>query len=390
MENVSLSQANNIYLMKQKQPVENTIAMPEKTDTKKKAKIIGAVALGTIAIGGLIAFGKYKSAQKLADYIEFKPAQTLEEAKNFAQKHLKVKTFSLTDLDSANYVNEALANFNNNISINHRRIVASIEPMKGEAIASIGSTKVSEGFLFFNEEQFRDIDSVIESFLKEEKITLLPESFEKYDLTGEQKSLISSWIDEIKRQAMTKKEKLQFLDFINLFNIKENHTTKGAWFSNLLNGKNMVEFLKANNFPVTIEDFSKLDDKEQSRICTELINQFGKKLRIQSGGPFQTINHEIGHVLHKENAGEKAYEDMIYYSADSTRGEIEKAARRFISEIGDAKYYDIEGNISAYALTDPTEFVAETYSYLCNGVKFPDNIMELYKKFRGVIPKCIQ
>ena len=46
----------------------------------------------------------------------------------------------------------------------------------------------------------------------------------------------------------------------------------------------------------------------------------------------------------------------------------------------------LRGGISSYAKHSPLEFVAETHIGLCNGYKFSDDIMELYKSYGGPIP----
>ena len=64
-------------------------------------------------------------------------------------------------------------------------------------------------------------------------------------------------------------------------------------------------------------------------------------------------------------------------------------------DLGEGKYADLFKNsidtakkISDYATTDPTEFVAETFSKLCTqkqigGQLLDDDVMELYKKLGG-------
>lgn len=50
---------------------------------------------------------------KLAPQIEYKEAQTLDEAKKFAKKNFKIKRFVVDDLSVANLINEALTNISN-------------------------------------------------------------------------------------------------------------------------------------------------------------------------------------------------------------------------------------------------------------------------------------
>lgn len=386
MTKVNLHSTNRINSNK-KHKLTTSYNTPQQELNKNDNKKL-KLSLATLGIGGAvitaIAIGKYNKAQKLADSIDFKPAKTLQEAKEFAHKHLKIKKFELTDLDSANYINEALVNYNNNISSNHKKIVNSVKPTTANetGIASITWLCGFGGFLEFNEKQFNNLDNLINNFFNKHKSAIEKSDFDLFNFTEKQNSLISKFFDKF---AMTKKEKLQFLEFSQKLNNIKNIDNPSACFVNLISDNEVLEIFKKNNLPTTLDEFSKLDSNNQRKIITDLMRNYNKKFKVQDGGPFQTINHEIGHVLHNKNIGSKKYSELIYHQGKS-KEEIEKGVEKFSSQIGEDKIQAISGNITKYATTSPAEFVAETYSHLCNGGRFSNEIMDLYKKFGGVVP----
>lgn len=91
-------------------------------EKKKKLSTGAKVGIGAVflATAGLIAFlvmkGKVSEAKQLAEHIEFKPAQTLEEAIKFGKEHLGIKSyedFGANDLDAINWLNEGFVNVSN-------------------------------------------------------------------------------------------------------------------------------------------------------------------------------------------------------------------------------------------------------------------------------------
>ena len=369
----SLSSANQTYINTKKQtlPQENT-TRPER-NFNKKALAIGAVALGAIAVGGLIAAGKFKTAEQLAEHIDFTPARTLEEAKEFASKNLHIRKFKLTDLDTANYVNEALVNFNNNLSTDHRRIVRTVVP---SSLKKLNGILAVNGFqkLFVNEEFFKNIDDEINKAIKTIKEN------------GISKKLFS-FPDSETLSKMTLKEKMSLYGVmeINGSNLEVNSS-----IANLLSKSKVKDFLKANpDYPQTIEDFLKLEARERQNIAKEIMRKTNTlPINTNSGGPFRLLNHEIGHILHQNNIGTELFAKYSDYGKLADGGINTFALwRKFRNEIGNKLFYEVMGNVTPYAATTPAEFVAEVYSFLCNGVKFSDDIMELYKKYGGPIPK---
>lgn len=375
MDNISsLSSVNQAYianLNKEKLPQETI--NPAKKGVDKRVIIAASVALGAIALGGLIAAGKFKKAQQLAENIDFTPAKTLEEAKEFAKKHLHINKFELTDLESANYVNEALVNFNNNISTDHKRIIRTVKALPEDG-SNFALSINGFGGLGVNEDYLKNIEKHIEEVIPTIK-KLTRGTFQIPD-----KSVISK---------MKLGEKLELMDRMQTA-IMSGLSTNNM-FASLLSKDEIKEFLKANsNLPQTLGDFMKLDIKTQEKVLFKILEETNiNPLNNIKGGPFRIINHEIGHALHRKNIGGDLFAKYVNYGTLADE-KINNSALwdKFKKEVGEEMYCEIESNVTPYAVTTPAEFVAEVYSYLCNGVKFSDNIMNLYNKYGGVLPKA--
>jgi hypothetical protein len=105
--------------------------------------------------------------------------------------------------------------------------------------------------------------------------------------------------------------------------------------------------------------------------------------------PEELIDHEIGHLIHRENVTNPVYgngwitrEGVEAQSTNSWRlndiemeyGE-EAGARRAIAE-----------TVSRYAATGVGEFVAEVYTGMSNGLTYPESVMSLFRLLGGVEP----
>lgn len=174
----SLCSANQSYINKigtAAKNIETDALKSLNTDfLNKNKKIIGATLVGGIAVASLVAAGRYHKINQLAQNIDFTPAKTIEEAKEFALKHLHIKNFELEDLNCANYVNEALTNFNNTSS-KHKRLVSNVVKdisKEGEldCFAFTCGNKLVKGVLGINEEAFQDIEWELLQFVNNKSI----------------------------------------------------------------------------------------------------------------------------------------------------------------------------------------------------------------------------
>ena len=375
MDNISsLSPANQVYISSNKENAAKEVTSPIKKGVDKKVVALASVAVGAIALGGLIAAGKFKNAQQLAENINFTPAKTLEEAREFAKKNLHINKFELTDLDSANYINEALVNFNNNISTDHKRIIRTVKVLSKDdtqgalAINRFGGLKVNEDYL-------KNIESKIQNIIPITK-----------KIVGDAISIPGK--DVISKMKLG--EKLELAD--KLETAVTSALTPDNMFASFLSKSKVKEFLKANsNLPQTLSNFMKLDEETKMDVLAKIMKQTNlDPLNDIKGGPFRVINHEIGHALHRKNIGEDLFNKYADYGTlINQHPDYPTLWDKFKKEVGEEMYCEITANVTPYAVTTPAEFVADVYSYLCNGVKFSDDIMNLYNKYGGVLPKTV-
>ena len=75
---------------------------------------VTSLALATFGLDILKKSAKItEKPLQLEKNIEFKKAETIEEAVNFAKTNFKIKKFKVEDLELANWINEGLCNINN-------------------------------------------------------------------------------------------------------------------------------------------------------------------------------------------------------------------------------------------------------------------------------------
>ena len=103
---------NNNFQQPAQDSIVNGNVKPTTSKTKKILKDLGIAAtiggIAYLAIKGKIGAAK-QEATKLAKHIKFKPAQTVEEAAQFAKTHFGIKTYSVDNLEIANWVNKGMS-----------------------------------------------------------------------------------------------------------------------------------------------------------------------------------------------------------------------------------------------------------------------------------------
>ena len=315
--------------------------------------------------------------KQLAEHIEFKPAQTLEEAKEFARTNLKIKDFELTNLDLANHINEALVNINK--IFGGRKIFNKInllpETHTGLMCAHKGVLKVNETRLL------RQVapDNLVK-YYNEVAVDKIGDLFSCIELSPAAQKILNKAQNGVKKLTFNEKVLLKnTLDSLNSVTV----LPQNQIFEEALRNNNVIKWLKGNNYPTKIEDFIQLSENSRNDLITSILNNTNYKIKVYDRGEFGTVYHEIGHALHHEKIGTKKFNaGSAQITGDATTDF--NAMREF------RKYfYKREPNsiklslLSAYAPYSEDEAVAEIFSFLCNGNKFNDEIMKLYKKFGG-------
>ncbi len=268
--------------------------------------------------------------REIPDHIDFKPTKTIDEAKKFAEENLLIYDYQLTDVDCANYINEALSEYYNKNDIK-KPVIKNILAAEtgGETFATINCFNWT---LSVNERMFNKADYYIDKFLNDETVKKRCENLDrKCNLTESQEKYFEYYKAGAKNHSeLPLKEKIGFMLFL-----------RG------LSSERMVD------------------------------NADGKTA-LPDGGPFWIINHEIGHLEHFENAGIAQYRNLGIGFKNGMPREDAKAKFREIEPDWESTL-----KVSDYAASNPKEFVAEVFACLQNGVKFDDDVMELYEKYGG-------
>ncbi len=81
----------------------------------------------------------------------------------------------------------------------------------------------------------------------------------------------------------------------------------------------------------------------------------------------------MGHLQH--HGARTIFDDFFGRLSDKSCGKFKT----------DRNSQKIAGKISWYAKEDPKEFVAETFNAMMSNVKVPDDVMDLYKYYKGPV-----
>ncbi len=360
------------------------------------------MSLGGIIAAAMLSKGKTLKPANFAEHIDFKPAQTMKEAVEFAKKNFGVKTFDFgDDLEFANCVNEGLVNINNrfkgkaNIVENLRfatpEEIAKYTKDDGRAATAWCNSFMKHGdnsSIVFNKNSIDNAPEKFNDFL--EKFKIHP----KFDETGE---IVGGYIYGADRNTHTKilklsekmlkePDKFSRFDAINGIMLCNDYAQSIMYFSknklSILKNKIFADadsaaILKQNNISVNIDDYAKLGEKElneQTEKILELlvdVNPVSGTATVRGNSKFDVLYHEMGHHLHAMNTSLK----------DSIWGRLSKKVSKLFTS--DPEKQKTAGIVSWYAQTNPKEFVAECFNALCAGRKLPDDVMKLYEYYKG-------
>jgi hypothetical protein len=380
-------------------------------DTKQKGisnkKKLG-IAAGVVAVAGLVAGaiftkGKTLSPANFAEHIEFSPAKTMEEAAAFAKKHLGIQNFNLgDDVEMANWVNKALTNINNrfkgkaqmpkNINFGEEIFAkhpdwAAFQDAKTETIgvnkayfdnmidwlnkglekAKVSANKVKNGEvctsydLVFSLLDEQNIDNHFIPWLNKNVQKYIQQTVRKYK--ADPKSISRFEADQVLSQIKDLAHSANRVAFEPLAIIKEVANKFPDYFKTNFKDISFYENLSKNN---------------QMEACMDILSNLGKNnidynpTSLTNGASlYQKIYHEMGHLLHSVNSTLKDKESGVL---------SKKSIEKFMKNSDKLKTAE---KVSEYAKTNPEEFVAETFSALCAGKKVPDDVMEMYKYYKG-------
>lgn len=317
----------------------------KKNGMSNGAKVgIGLGILGTAALAiGLIAKGRGSQAKEVVKHIDFKPAKTIEEAKQFAKDKLDVIYFDefgkFEDVEMVNFINEWIVKTHNNPKFgrnSYPKIVYNADH-DGAIMSMTTKNAVIDGVdygygLGVNLKKFKEFE---------------PQALKKYNLN----------FSVVKKGADGKY-------FITDKKFDNEYTRR------------LVKNLNSDS--LTFEDKMQLMLDMLAYKERKVINGV---MQIRGRKVYNYLNHEQGHLLHSKNCNN--YEQMRKVEEYINNGqEVSEITKEFVNN---KDIQAIAGKVSNYAKESPLEFVAETFAGLRDGIKFDDDVMALYKKYNGPI-----
>lgn len=387
----------------------------KKKNNAKKWGILAGAALA-VTVAGLIIRGRLKAVTQLAEHIDFTPAKTMEEAKEFAKKHLKIEKFdTANDLDMANWVNEGLVNINNKYK-GKGHIPKEVRPVPDELkethknVIATMSARLGKGFymepiLTVNVDFFNNAHKFIDKRLKDFGFKVIPRKDGCHELAmhmlpffNKDKQLDIMLLSEKFVNGKASKMDIvalnkSFKDYYAYSHFLADNPM--AIINDIYSQKGVVDLLKKHmkqgSFK-SVEELGKMTNKEQMDYLFEAsdaltglpFNQHpSSKILASKRSVFNTLYHEEGHLFHHKNTI-LDYEDMhvVYNKQTGKPDKIGALAKGFL-ESKEEQF--IASTVSRYAKSSPLEFVAEVYARMLNGEKFGDDVMNLYNKYKGPV-----
>ena len=373
-----------------KQPVEDKfIENRTDLDTKRNREKIAIAAMVPALIALSVFAIKPTSAKpftNIAEHIDFINADTLKDAITFAKRNWGIDIKEINNLDVANWVNLSLTKLSNVLkgkftppaTIHYRDI-----PKAPKDELTLAEIVCSSREMTLNKNFFENIDSDISKTFK---------------MMTELSYIIKGWQSDetFKLMDFYSKKYPELTDLLKKF-IKDKNELKFCEKMDLRNAlDDMVDRIKnVYNVP---KDIQTQIFQDKSNVGTSMLPHNLKMFKIieslisskymqenfitelNSGG--NAIFHEIGHLQHYYNfATPKGYSNL-------RRPTDGKSPTILVKEfLENNEYQKIAGKVSDYAKTAPGEFVAEVYAKLIDNIKMPKDVMDLYKKYNGVIPQ---
>ena len=272
--------------------------------TKKQKLIDLSCSVGLVAlIGFYILKNDTSRARKLAKHIDFIPADTIEEAIKFVQKHLKIQEyngFEKNDIDVINWINEGIVQVSNA----HKgkiRVPKKINytQLSSNTIAGVVTDKYDPlyGSFYVNKNYFEDID--IEVQMHRDYLRLIKNKIAFYKTIGI--SIDERDIKRIEEKIDSKssgfKDKVEFIKTVSACSEITDILEERPYIaiSQLLQEGKITSQDLGNQ---TIEDISKMDLKAQCQLLKKVVNiinsKTGSKCEFKplKASPFKTIFHE--------------------------------------------------------------------------------------------------
>ncbi len=355
------------------------------------AGLAAAGSIGTVIY--LIMHGKVGKATQLAEHIDFKPAQTIEEAIQFGKDNLKIKKykgFTENDLEVLNFINEGFTNVSNKLK-GTIRLPKTIKykDIKDSTLAQVGPFSKS---FELNKNIFGNMDKTIKDILKpiEEsgliKVSITENNKMKYSfLKAFDENSIKPLIRQIANykcgNCKTLKEKVDLYNSLGVLLDTFNAAKKSPFriIKQLIENPAVKEACPKSGISTDLEKIKTLSLAEQNQIVAQIFAKTGIKaslsFNIKDNSEFHAIYHELGHL--------QDVQPRCFDTTDNHNFEYSKYPKELKKWVDNGADIQTANRVSEYASHGEGEFVAETFAKLMDGAKLPDDVIELYKRVKG-------
>lgn len=355
------------------------------------AGLAAAGSIGTVIY--LIMHGKVGKATQLAEQIDFKPAQTIEEAIQFGKDNLKIKKykgFTENDLEVLNFINEGFTNVSNKLK-GTIRLPKTIKykDLKDSTLAQVGPFSKS---FELNKNIFGNMDKTIKDILKpiEEsgliKVSITENNKMKYSfLKAFDENSIKPLIRQIANykcgNCKTLKEKVDLYNSLGVLLDTFNAAKKSPFriIKQLIENPAVKEACQKSGISTDLEKIKTLSLAEQNQIVAQIFAKTGIKaslsFNIKDNSEFHAIYHELGHL--------QDVQPRCFDTTDNHNFEYSKYPKELKKWVDNGADIQTANRVSEYASHGEGEFVAETFAKLMDGAKLPDDVIELYKRVKG-------
>lgn len=369
----------------------------KKSGINKKILLTGAAIAGALAG---VAFCIYKNRtselKKLAPNIEFKQAQTLEEAFEFGKQTLGIKQYSgfeAKDLEVVNWINEGFVNTSNALKGEIRmpkEVVYDSKLLGKNALAGVvqggkGIAGLYNGLFAVNKNIFDNIDERIANNLQEaieggvfkkleDGSCTAHHFFAKTDSSNELLSLIKKFEN---KEKLTFNEKARLFDEIGTYGEFASNVCQAplVFAKRILNNKNFQKRIVGGEEKALelIKEIEAKPKEKQLNSVVYLMKKFNLAFEMPVSSPFRTIYHEMGHTqdMTPRAAAIEKFDDASKYPEELKKW------------LDNDKNMQLANSVSLYASHGPGEFIAETFADLLSGRKLPKEVLELYKSMNG-------
>lgn len=355
------------------------------------AGLAAAGSIGTVIY--LIMHGKVGKATQLAEHIDFKPAQTIEEAIQFGKDNLKIKKykgFTENDLEVLNFINEGFTNVSNKLK-GTIRLPKTIKykDLKDSTLAQVGPFSKS---FELNKNIFGNMDKTIKDILKpiEEsgliKVSIPENNKMKYSfLKAFDEDSIKPLIRQIANykcgNCKTLKEKVDLYNSLGVLLDTFNAAKKSPFriIKQLIEIPAVKEACQKSGISTDLAKIKTLSLAEQNQIVAQIFAKTGIKaslsFNIKDNSEFHAIYHELGHL--------QDVQQRCFDTTDHCNFEYSKYPKELKKWVDNEADIQTANRVSEYASHGEGEFVAETFAKLMDGAKLPDDVIELYKRVKG-------